>query len=70
MPGGQGVVIAETGFKARKNGTSASRARACVLRRETATGTTSAVQASRCLGRNGGRGGDDRRSGSCGTLGR
>ena len=28
------------------------------------------VQASRCLGRNGGRGGDDRGSGSRGTLGR
>ena len=42
----------------------------CVLRRETPTRTSPTVQATRCLGRNGGRGGDDRGSGSRGTLGR
>jgi len=57
------------GLAMRKNGTSAGRARACVLRRETPTRAPPASQAPRCLGRNGGRGGDDRGSGSHGTLG-
>ena len=49
-----------------QNGTSAGRARACVLRSETTTRAPSGVQASRCRGCTGGRSGDDRGDGSRG----